>query len=111
MVRPRLLLERLVIGLALLIAFAYATDYVYLRVRLLHPKTNDPFETMTTPRILAISEKGNKVSYEIDELHPTQTLVCVHSLFPHYGNQPCWYVKKDFGQPIPMVVLIPALIR
>jgi hypothetical protein len=105
MVTPRELLERIVIGLALAIALVYAGDFLYLRFRMLRPKPKDPFETMTAPRLLAIPEKGNKTSYEVDEENPTQTTVCVHSLFPHYGDQPCWYVQKQINNPIPMVII------
>jgi hypothetical protein len=103
---PRQLLERLVIGLALMIALIYAGDYIYLRIRMIHPKPTDPFESITAPRILAIEEKNNRVSYQTDEQNPTQTFVCAHSLFPHYGNQPCWYLKKKIDKPIPMTILV-----
>ena len=107
MIGPRALLERVVISLALAVALAYAGDYLLVRLRMLYPKTNDPFETLTAPRILAVPEKGNRTSYEIDVLHPTQTFVCVHSIFPHYGNQPCWYLKKKIDNPIPLFMFIP----
>jgi hypothetical protein len=102
---PRILFERIVIIAALAIALVYAGDFLYVRLRLFHSKPTDPFESITAPRLLAIPEKGNKTSYEIDQQNPTQTLVCVHSLFPHYGNQPCWYLKKKIEQPIPMVII------
>jgi hypothetical protein len=106
MLTPRALLERIVIGIALAAALIYAGDFLYVRIRMQHPKPTDPFETMTAPRLLAIPEKGNKTTYEIDDQNPTQTVVCVHALFPHYGNQPCWFVKKNIGNPIPMVILL-----
>jgi hypothetical protein len=105
MATPRALLERIVIGLALGVALVYTGDFLYVRIRMLHPKSTDPFETLTAPRILAIPEKGSKTSYEVDEQNPTQTLVCVHALFPHYGDQPCWYLKKRIDNPIPMFIL------
>jgi hypothetical protein len=38
--------------------------------------------------------------------------VCVHSLFPHAGDLPCWYLKRKFAQPIPMVIFfIPSANR
>jgi hypothetical protein len=104
---PRILIERMVIGFALGLALAYACDYLYVRVRMLHPKPDDPFESITAPRLLAISEKGNKTSYELDEQNPTQTVRCVHAIFPHMGDAPCWYLKKKLYQPIPMLMLAP----
>jgi hypothetical protein len=106
----RILIERIVIGAALALALVYAGDYLSVRFRMLHAKPADPFESVTAPRLLAIPEKGNKTTYELDEQNPTQTVVCVHSLFPHMGNPPCWYLKKKLTQPIPMTLLAPATL-
>jgi len=29
-----------------------------------------------------------------------ETVVCVHALFPHYGDSPCWYVSRHTTQQI-----------
>jgi hypothetical protein len=81
---------------------SYLGDFLWFRVRLIHPKPTDPLESFTGPRVLAIPEKGGKTSYEIDRQNPEQTTTCVHSLFPHAGSSPCWYVKPRLNQPIPM---------
>jgi hypothetical protein len=101
----RILAKRLLISLVAAFALVYAGDYVWLRVRMLHAKPGDPFETVTALRILAIGEKGNKTEYSVDPLQPQQTAECVHSLFPHRGDPPCWYLKQKFAQPIPMVIV------
>jgi hypothetical protein len=88
-----------VIGLAVV---AYAGDFAYFHLRLMHAKDADPVETFTAPRLLAIAEKGNKVAYELDPLNPQQTYVCAHTWFPQGGHQPCWYLKPKSQQPIPM---------
>ena len=80
----------------------YVGDYLYLRIRMRHPKPADPFETLKSLRILAIPEKNGKTEYEVDSLNPEQTVTCVHSLFPHFGYSPCWYIKPRINQPIPM---------
>ena len=80
----------------------YAIDYLSVRIRMRHPKPDDPLETVTALRILAISEKGNKTEFMVDPAQPQQTAVCVHSLFPHLGDAPCWHLKKKLAQPIPM---------
>ncbi len=69
---------------------------------MLHPKPADPFESPKALRVLAIPEKNGKTEYEIDARNPEQTVTCVHSIFPHYGYSPCWYVKPRINQPIPM---------
>ncbi len=104
--------KRVLLAAVLAAALVYAGDFVYLHVRMMHPKAGDPFETVTALRILAIGEKGSKTEYTIDQLQPQQTAVCVHSLFPHAGDPPCWYLKRKFAQPIPMVVFfVPRLER
>jgi len=93
---------RALAAIFLLAACGYAADYVVLRVRMLHPTITMPFETMTRTRVLAIPQKSGKFDYQIDQLQPTETLSCVHALFPHYGDGPCWYLKPRVNQPIPV---------
>lgn len=89
---------------ALLIAFAivYVGDLISVRIRMAHPKPGNPFETVTALRILAIEHKGGKTEYSVDPVQAQQSAECVHSLFPHNGDQPCWYINRKFAQPIPM---------
>jgi hypothetical protein len=84
------------------LALVFCGDYLSLRVRMLHPKPADPLESLKTLRVLAIPEKNGKTEYEVDARNPEQTVTCVHSLFPHSGYSPCWYVKPRINQPIPM---------
>jgi hypothetical protein len=84
------------------LALVFCGDYLSLRVRMLHPRAADPFESLETLRVLAIPEKNGKTEYEVDARNPEQTVTCVHSLFPHSGYSPCWYVKPRIYQPIPM---------
>ena len=81
---------------------SYACDYLYLRVRMLRPTQSNPFESMSRARVLAIPQKNGKLDYQIDQTQPVETLTCVHSLFPHYGDAPCWYLKPRLNQPIPI---------
>jgi hypothetical protein len=94
--------KRVMIGLIVAVGLFYGTDYLYLRFRMLHPKPADPFESLKSLRVLAIPEKNGKTEYQVDALNPEQTVTCVHSLFPHMGYSPCWYVKPRINQPIPM---------
>jgi len=98
----RVIFKRLILCAAGCAAIVYASDYLYVRVRMVHPKPTEPFETLKTLRVLAIPEKNGKTSYEVDSQNPEQIVTCVHSLFPHYGYSPCWYVKPKINQPIPM---------
>jgi len=94
--------KRILGGLIAALVLVYVGDYAYLRVRMLHPTPTSPFESMTRNRVLAIPQKSGKLDYQIDQTQPIETLTCVHSLFPHYGDQPCWYVKPRINQPIPI---------
>jgi hypothetical protein len=98
----RVLAKRILIAFVSAAVLVYAGDFVSVRVRMVHPKPGNPFETVTALRILAIDEKGNKTEYSVDPLQPQQTAECVHALFPHNGDPPCWYLKRKFAQPIPM---------
>jgi len=101
----RKLVRLVLIGLVALIAIVYSYDFASVRIRMMHPTASDPFEIITALRILAIGEKGNKTEYDFDPVQPQQTAVCVHALFPHNGDLPCWYLKKKFAEPIPMFIL------
>ena len=67
---------------------------------MLNASPASPFESMTRTRVLAIAQKGGKTDYQIDQVQPVETLTCIHSLLPHYGAQPCWYLKPRLNQPI-----------
>ena len=83
-------------------ALLYATDFLVLRFRMLHPTASQPIESLTRTRILAIPQKSGKFDYQIDKLQPVETITCVHAIFPHFGNQPCWYVKPRIDQTVPV---------
>ncbi len=53
---------------------------------------------------LLFPKKNGKTEFEVDAQNPEKTVVCVHSLFPHSGHLPCWYVKPRIDQPIPMTI-------
>ena len=97
-----ILAKRVLLGISLAMGLLYGSDYLYVRVRMAHPKVADPFESMKSLRVLAIPEKNGKTEYEVDALNPEQTVTCVHSLFPHFGYSSCWYIKPRINRPIPM---------
>jgi hypothetical protein len=98
----RTLANRALVGLVLALAVTFVCDYIYFRFRMIHPQPANPVETFKSPRLYAIAVKGGKVDYELDEQNPQQTWTCAHSLFPHVGYSPCWYIKPKSRQPIPM---------
>jgi hypothetical protein len=98
-------LRRVLIVVAVLFAAVYAYDYLSVRHRLAAQKQGDPFDVVTYPHLLAIPQKGNRVEYALDVQSPMVSESCVHSLFPHSGYTPCWYVNRRAKTPVPMFLL------
>jgi hypothetical protein len=106
--RPLAIVKRIFIVTVLAAVLLYLGDTLSVRLRNLHPHPNDPFESLSGPRILAIPENSGKIAYEPDVQQPSQTITCVHSLFPHSGYSTCWYVRKQMQQPVPMILFFSA---
>ena len=103
----RKIIPKIVYAVLLLIALTYVYDFSSVRHRMSAQKPGDPFDTVSYPHLLAIPVKGNKVDYELDAVNPIKTDPCVHSIFPHYGYTPCWYVLKQSKSPTPMTIIFP----
>jgi hypothetical protein len=103
-------LKRFVLALVLVLAIVYGYDYASVRARMSAQKPGDPIDVITHPNLLAIPQKGNKVEYALDAQAPMVSESCVHSLFPHYGYTPCWYVQRRAKTPTPMTILAPVLL-
>ena len=79
-----------VAGIAvLLLLVVYAGDYLSLRYKI--PKGRDPFSSVTVQPYYAIHEKNGRTEYDFA---PPESQVCVRSLFPHFGYNPCWYMSR-----------------
>jgi len=104
----RFSIERLLIVVLLLVAAVYAVDYISVQYRATAKKSGDPYDVVTYPHLLEIPQKGNRVEYALDALSPMVSQPCVHSLFPHGGYTPCWYVNRKAQSATPMF-LVPTL--
>ncbi len=93
---------RFIYAVILLFALAYGYDYASVRRRMSAQKQGDPFDVITYPHLLEIPQKGNKVDYELEANSPMESESCVHSLFPHFGYTPCWYVQRRAKTPTQM---------
>lgn len=82
------LLLRIVGAGVILALLTYAGDYLSVRYR--NRKGRDVFSTVIIQPYYAIHEKNGKTEYDFAE---PQSQVCIHSLFPHFGYSPCWYVN------------------
>jgi hypothetical protein len=82
-------------GLALL----YAGDAFSVHSRMSHKTAVDPLETTTVRPLYDVPRKDGKDEFDFGD-PVTQT--CIHSLFPHLGYMPCWYLNRQNQKPIPI---------
>jgi hypothetical protein len=92
-------LKRLLIFAIVLTAVTYAGDFTLLHIRMIWAKPGSPFDSVHLERVVAIQRKNGL--YDIMSA-PPEDRACVHSLFPHSGVSPCWYVKRLNDKPIMM---------
>jgi hypothetical protein len=88
-----------VLGAATLL---YAGDYLYLRFKNGHPETGGAFGTVNIQPMIAVPQKSGKEEYYLGD---PETDTCVHSIFPHYGCAPCWYLNHKKNEVVPMMIL------
>jgi len=74
-------------------ALLYAGDYAAVRYRI--PRGRDPFATVEIQPYYAVPLKGGKTEFIFQK---PENQVCVRSLFPHLGHNPCWYVRRHRDQ-------------
>ena len=82
-------MKRILIIALVPLAIVYTSDYVLIRYRM--AKNRTPFETVTIQRYYAVPQKNRKTEFYFDQ---PETQACVHSLFPHFGYSPCWYLRR-----------------
>jgi hypothetical protein len=99
--KPSFSWPRIFIVLIGLVVVLYAGDFAWYQMRL-HTNPGSATGSVHRIRLLAISNKGDKTTYELDQVHPEEDVPCSHSLFPQGGSRPCWYVTRHANDPIPM---------
>lgn len=72
----------------------YLGDFLSLRLQI--PK-RDTYGTVTVHTYYAVTLKNKQVEYMFQPPAPQQ---CVNSLFPHFGDSPCWYLTRHTRQEI-----------
>ena len=82
-------MKRALLITLLLFFILYAGDYISIRFPI--PKGRQQFGVVKIRRYYAVGLKNNKTEFMF--LDP-QNQVCVHSLFPHFGYAPCWYLSR-----------------
>ena len=82
-------MKRLVMFALLLLCILYIGDYLSVRYRI--PKSRSQFRVVKIQRYYAVGLKSHKTDFMF---LPPENQVCVHSLFPHLGYSPCWYLSR-----------------
>jgi hypothetical protein len=90
-------MKRALLIALLLLFILYAGDYISIRYPI--PKSRQQFGTVKIRRYYAVGLKSGKTDFMF--LEP-QNRVCVHSLFPHFGYPPCWYLSRGSVKRINM---------
>jgi hypothetical protein len=99
------ILERVLIIVVVVVAAIYVADYSWLHYRMRKPTANDPFDVVTVQKETAIPHKDGRYEFVFGD---PQKQPCVHSIFPHSGNSPCWYVKRQNSGATIMTIFMDA---
>lgn len=73
------------LALAGLAALLYGVDDVSARLR------GKPVDQIKVDRFYAAMNRWNQIEYSIGAPY---TETCVEALLPHFGHEPCWYVRR-----------------
>lgn len=84
-----------IVALLVLLGVIYVADY--LSVQYHFPSGRPQFGQVTVYPFYVIHVKGGKIQYEPGQPEPD---TCVHSVFPHYGYTPCWYMTRHTDKHI-----------
>ena len=72
----------------------YLGDFLSLRYRI---PNREPYGSVTVRELYAVKLKNKQTEYMFEPPAPQE---CVNSLFPHFGDKPCWYLKRNTKQQI-----------
>jgi hypothetical protein len=101
----RILAALKVIVLAFLasLVLVYIGDYLFVRFRMTRNLSGDPFESRMIERAYGIPHKNGSAEIVTD---PPESETCVHSIFPHMGYEPCWYLNRNSKNIIMLELLV-----
>lgn len=75
-----------IVGLVIIgLVIVYAGDYMAARMR------SGAIETVQVNQYYAIPLKNGQTQYAFAG---SKDVACVEGLFPHFGDRPCWYVRR-----------------
>jgi hypothetical protein len=82
-------LRRILLATVVLLVAAYGCDYLWVRYRMANPKAGNAFGSVTFYDSTTMKNGKTEVFYD-----QPLTQVCVHTIFPQLGDQPCWYASR-----------------
>jgi hypothetical protein len=82
-------LKRVAVAIILGATLLYLIDYAILRYRI--ATNRNAYGTVTVKPYYAVPRKDHKTEFLFGD---PQDQTCVHSLFPHFGDSPCWYLSR-----------------
>jgi len=68
-------------------ALLYAGDYLALRIPI--PPKRAQYGSVTTRTEYRVTRKDKKTAFYFE---PPEDTDCVNSIFPHFGDYPCWWL-------------------
>ena len=77
---------RIFLALAVITTASWVGDSAVFLMR------GSPTSTVNVSQFMSIPLKGNKTEYDY---LGREDAPCSESLFPHKGQQPCWYLRRD----------------
>ncbi len=85
----RKLLKRIAIALLALVGLVYGADYASAAWKIRGGQ--QVFADIVVDQVYTATNKWKQVEWSRGA---SVTERCVYSLFPHFGNRPCWYVER-----------------
>jgi hypothetical protein len=87
---------------ALAFVLLYAGDYISLRYRI--PRNRQQYGSVRVRRYYAVPMKNRTTEYMFDQPFSER---CVHSIFSHFGDPPCWYLARHQRQEVKVGGAVP----
>ena len=84
--------KRALAAVVLLAALGWASDWLVLRYKVAH---DGGFDDVEVRYRFAVHLKNRRIEQRNEQ---PQMVECVESLFSHYAESPCWYLKRHANQ-------------
>jgi hypothetical protein len=92
-------LKWLAMAVALASAAIYVGDYFLAAHKMRGPQAGNALGSVTIVPTYVIPHKDGRAEIIVGD---ATVQPCIHSLFPHFGYTPCWYLNRKQPKPIVM---------